>query len=171
MVRALGAGPLIVPVFCLLLVSGLAPSSPAQTDMFGCGPEKQKFNITIHKGQHPMPEPPPGKAVVYVFRAKKYPDSARRFSLRTLLSVNGKWVGVNRFQTYFYFEADPGLLRLCSKLEKRPPVFMNLTVEAGKSYYIRQWVVFFDHEITQVPEQEARRLLAKCDYAAFKGKP
>lgn len=164
----------ITCAFCFVVLNCFCFSVAAQQKVLGCGPEEQKFHVTVHKDKHPTPDPSRGKAIVYVIHRKKWPDSTGMGqSGKTMLAVNGNWVGGNLLDTYFYFEADPGLLRVCSAGmfgAKGKNAFMALTVEAGKSYYLRQLVAFSDTEIVQLPEEEAKKLLSKCKFATLEAK-
>jgi hypothetical protein len=146
-------------LLCILFSSFVA----AQEQDLGCGPKGEKLKLIKQKGVHPTPSPSPGKALVYVMRGLSHPlmDSKHK------VAVNGKWVGMTVRRTYFYFEADPGLLRLCED-QRQTPLF--LTAEAGKTYYVITQPMLRGQELIQVSEEEGRKRLEKYDYATVKHK-
>jgi hypothetical protein len=89
--------------------------------------------VETDKTQHPTPEPPPDKALIYVLRPTMMGNK-----LQTKLSVDQRWVGVNRGNNYFFFTFDPGEHYFCSTAENRS--VLALKVEAGKTYYLQQHV-------------------------------
>jgi hypothetical protein len=98
-----------------------------------CGSETVNFEARTDKSQHPTPEPPADKALIYVLRTTMI-----GFKIDSKLAVDGKWVGVNRGNTYFFFTVDPGEHYFCSESENQS--YLALTVEAGKTYYLQQKV-------------------------------
>src|SRR5262249_12858959 len=89
----------------------------------------------------------------------------------TRLSIDGRWVGVNRNRTYFFVVLDPGEHHLCSEASDRS--VGSLTVEAGKSYYLTQTVdvgmmMKTKHTLQVVGEQEGREALAKSQLSVWK---
>jgi hypothetical protein len=101
----------------------------------GCGPTEVHFDVKADKKQHPAPQPEADKALVYVFEND---DAAT-----TRVGLDGKWMGANRGQSYFFFSVDPGEHRLCtdwqSSFEKlsRLGSAASFTTEIGKTYYFR----------------------------------
>lgn len=67
-----------------------------------CGPDVNHKTETDKK-QHPIPEPPADKALVYVVRPTMMGNK-----VQTKLAVDGKWVGINRGNNYFFFTLNPG---------------------------------------------------------------
>jgi hypothetical protein len=151
---------------CLgLLCVALPTSGQAQEEELGCGPKKEKFSVERHKGEHPTPEPSLGKAIIYVAKGSGKPGREGAYRL----GVNGKWVGANTKNTYYYFESDPGLLKLCAEgAWKKGMQF--LTVEPGKSYYLYLNVGVFvgTHEgIFEFSKEEWKKLTGKYQYITF----
>ena len=151
-----------------LLLAGQAPN-------LACGPPKEKMKVVLHKGEHPAPEPPAGKALIYVLRVKKYPDTHRMQANRMQIGINGQWVGGTLPGTYFYLPVDPGLITICSAVQSGSPNLLAITAEAGKVYYLRQWggfsIMMSNYGVKQLTESEAKPLLESVEYATLeKGK-
>ncbi|HLY97922.1 MAG TPA: DUF2846 domain-containing protein [Candidatus Angelobacter sp.] len=107
----------------------------------GCGPSEVQFDVRTDKKQHPLPQPEPGKAMVYV-----YEDDSAAFcggGCTARVGVDGAWVGANQGRSYFFFSVTPGDHRVCSAWQSSQKVLsqtgaaLALTAEAGKVYYIR----------------------------------
>ncbi len=98
-----------------------------------CGTEKVDYSAKTDKTQHPTPEPPTDKALIYVMRT-----SMLGYKIDSKVAVDGKWMGVNRGKTYFYFTVEPGERYFCSESENQD--YLALNVEAGKTYYLQQQV-------------------------------
>lgn len=98
-----------------------------------CGTEKANYSAKTDKTQHPTPDAPSDKAMVYVIRS-----SMLGYKINSKVAVDGKWVGVNRGKTYFYFTVEPGERHFCSESENQD--YLALKVEAGKTYYLQQQV-------------------------------
>ena len=133
-----------------------------------CGPKGTKFHQITDKDQHPTPDAPEGKAMVYVLRPTRI-----GFAIQTKLAVDGEWVGVNKGKTYFYFPLDPGKHQLCSKSENRS--LLEITVEAGKTYYLQQkikagWLKARNKLIMLDPEKGSKKL-GQCHLSLFTLKP
>jgi hypothetical protein len=150
-----------------------APLSLAQDDQFGCGPPDEPYRLVKHK-ERPMPAPPADKALVFVYNLNRRPVSLR-FSRspnragtlpvsrlpKQRLGVNGRWVGALETGTYFFFQAEPGLLRVCEELSKTP---LFLTVEAGKAYYVQMVPT---GELATVAKNEAMKRLPASRYVTL----
>jgi len=98
-----------------------------------CGTEKIDYDAETKKDQHPTPEAPTDKALVYVMRT-----TIIGYKIHSKLAVDGKWMGTNRGKTYFFFTLDPGEHNFCSESENQDAVTMF--VEPGKTYYLQQQV-------------------------------
>ncbi|HET6841349.1 MAG TPA: DUF2846 domain-containing protein [Candidatus Angelobacter sp.] len=108
----------------------------------GCGPNEVQFDVKTDKKQHPLPQPEPGKAMVYV-----YEDDAAAVCIggciTTRVGVDGAWVGANQGRSYLFFSVTPGDHRVCSawqsslKVRSQTGAAITHTAEAGKVYYIR----------------------------------
>ncbi len=85
---------------------------------------------------------------------------------QTKTGVDGKWVGVNLPGTYFYFEADPGIVRLCST-GARPSVVL-LSVKAGERHYLLERnPVGGEQAVVEVTEELGKKYLKKCKLSTF----
>ena len=79
------------------------------------------------------------------------------------------WVGVNRGKTYFFFTLDPGEHYFCSEAENQD--YLALTVEAGKTYYLKQrvepgvWKARTDLAI--IDEEKAKKELPDINLSVF----
>ena len=98
-----------------------------------CGNESVDYEASTDKNQHPTPEAPSDKAMIYVMR-----PTMIGFKIDSKLAVDGQWMGVNRGKTYFYFTLEPGEHFFCSESENQS--YLALTFEAGKTYYLQQKV-------------------------------
>src|SRR5258708_45807 len=98
-----------------------------------CGPSSEKLKNETDKSNHPEPPVPQDKALIYVVRPTMMGNK-----VQTKFAVDGKWVGVNRGNNYFFVVLDPGPHRFCSQAENSESA--SLRTEAGKVYYFQQHV-------------------------------
>jgi Protein of unknown function (DUF2846) len=114
---------------------GSGELSSKELELKACGPKDKEvdFSADTDKSQHPTPEQPADKALVYVLR-----PSMMGNKVQTKLAVDGEWKGANRGNNYFYFTLDPGEHYFCSVAENHS--LLTLKVEAGKTYYVQQHV-------------------------------
>ncbi|HET9804321.1 MAG TPA: DUF2846 domain-containing protein [Candidatus Acidoferrum sp.] len=104
----------------------------------GCGPTSQSFDVKTTDSQHPVSQPEAGKALVY-FAVNYYAAPTMR------MGVDGTWMGANNGRSYFFFQVAPGEHNFCvawqSRAYKKTALSageaIHLTVEAGKTYYLR----------------------------------
>jgi hypothetical protein len=107
----------------------------------GCGPAETYFDVKTDKKQHPSGRVEEGKALVYVFE-----EDISGGEATTRVGLDGKWMGANRAQAYFFFSADPGEHRLCTNWQEkyawlaRLGTALTFTAEAGKTYYFRTMI-------------------------------
>lgn len=144
-----GSVPLAFFLACAVAVPGSSTlGQPAQQDQKAeseqakrrqeeveekaCGLKDVDHWAKTDKKQHPTPDPPPDKALIYVIR----PLSMYQLMLQSKLAVDGQWMGVNRNGTYFFFTLDPGEHYFCSQVRNRS--VLVLTVEAGRTYFLEQ---------------------------------
>ena len=105
-----------------------------------CGPYNLEFRIKIDNSQHPLIQPDPSKAVVYVSLDQRF-QAIRAVTAR--IGIDGAWVGANRGNSYLFFSAAPGEHHLCTDWMSdllpggRLVSVANFTAEAGKVYYFR----------------------------------
>lgn len=98
-----------------------------------CGTEKVNYSAKTDKKNHPTPNAPADKAMIYVLR-----PTIIGLKINSKLAVDGNWIGVNRGKTYFFFSVEPGEHYFCSESENQD--YLALTVEAGKTYFLQQKV-------------------------------
>ena len=98
-----------------------------------CGTKEVNYKATTDKKQHPTPDAPVDKALIYVLRPTMMGNK-----VQSKLAVDGEWKGVNRGDNYFFFTVEPGEHYFCSQSENQE--YLKLTVEAGKTYYLQQKV-------------------------------
>ncbi len=136
-------------------------SEDAQLTLKACGTREKEvmYVADTDKGKHPTPDPPAGKAIVYVVRPTLLGNK-----VQTKLAVNGDWKGVNRGNNYFYFTLDPGDYLLCSKAENRS--VEKLRVEPDKAYYVQQHVrmglMKARNSVEILSEEDGKKALTKC---------
>jgi hypothetical protein len=134
-----------------------------------CGTSKAEvhFNSGTDKKQHPTPEPPAGKAMVFVVRPTMLGNK-----IQTKLAVDGDWKGANRGNNYFFFEMDPGEHYVCSKAENRSTLVWK--AEAGKTYYLQQKVQMgmmkARNSVKELDAADGQKALAKCHLSTAKPK-
>jgi len=108
----------------------------------GCGDANVKFDVRSEKSQHPSAHPEDGQALVYFVEDDSSFESLPRPTTR--VGLDGKWVGANRANSYFYFPVSPGEHHLCARWQGFTGVGMgqksaaaHFTAEAGRIYYFR----------------------------------
>ena len=93
-------------------------SKKKELELKACGESEVNFSAKTDKKQHPRAEPQADKAIVYVIRPTSMGNK-----VQSKLALDGKWLGSNRGNNYFYFTADPGDHYFCSKAENRFSAF------------------------------------------------
>ena len=142
---------------------------PANKDLEqkACGPKDEKHSAKTDKNQHPKPEPPADKALVYVIRPTMMGNK-----VQTKLAVDQKWVGVNRGDNYFFLLLAPGEHYFCSQAENHS--VLALKMEAGKTYYLQQKIrmgfMKAGNKLVQLDEAEGKAGLAKTHLSIFEEK-
>ena len=102
----------------------------------GCGPNEIQFDVKTDKTQHPQAPPEAARAVIYVFSERAEFPNVR-------VGMDGKWMGANHDESYFFFTAEPGEHRLCWDVQKGQEKLsgqgaaVTFTAEAGKAYFFR----------------------------------
>lgn len=132
-----------------------------------CGTESVNFSATTDKKNHPMPEAPSDKAMIYVLR-----PTIVGYKINSKLAVDGNWMGVNRGKTYFYFPVEAGEHFFCSESENQD--YLALTVEAGKTYFLQQKVEAglwkARTNLVVMSDAEGRKKLADVNLSVFEKK-
>jgi uncharacterized protein DUF2846 len=124
-----------------------------------CPAADVKFDAETDKTAHPAPEPPEGKAMVFVIRPTRQGGK-----IQTKVAVDGEWKGANRGNNYLHFAVDPGQRFVCSKAENKS--VLAFKAEAGKTYYLQQKIKMglmkARNQVVLLTEEEGRKGLAKC---------
>jgi hypothetical protein len=129
----------------LVIGWGIAPASTARASVApqssdakaleakacGTADNEVKYDVKTDKDHHPTPDPEHGKALVYIYRS-----GVLAGAVQTKAAVDGKWIGANLGNNYFFVQLAPGEHYICSKAENNS--ILTLNVEAGKTYYVRQ---------------------------------
>lgn len=122
----------------------------------GCGPPNVKFAVKTNKSQHPVAPQEKDKAVIYFLEDDSSFES--RPLPTTRLGVDGKWVGANHGDSYFYLSVDPGEHHLCASWQSfvafgahETSAAAHFTAEAGQSYFFRVRNIWLrEHGVTHV---------------------
>jgi hypothetical protein len=143
----------IVPVFFLaaaLLISGCASVEMASKEESS---KAKEFN-----------PPSQGNAGVYIYR-KGSPGGA----LKKDLWIDGKCIGESAPNVFFYAEVDGGKTYKIDTESEFSPNTLELLLEAGKNYFIRQFIklgVFVGGAgLEQVSEEQGKEDVAKLEMA------
>jgi hypothetical protein len=102
----------------------------------GCGRNEIQFDVKSDKTQHPQAPQDAARAVIYVFSERAEFPNVR-------VGIDGRWMGANHGESYFFFAAEPGEHRLCWDVQKGQEKLSDqgaattFTAEAGKSYFFR----------------------------------
>jgi len=134
-----------------------------------CGPKGVDHWTKTDKDQHPVPAAPADQALIFVVRPTMMGNK-----VQSKLGVDGRWVGINRGDNYFFFTLAAGEHFLCSQSENHS--VLVLKVEPGKTYYLQQKVKMgfakARTKLVQLKKDEGEKALAKCHPSSFgeKGK-
>lgn len=132
-----------------------------------CGTESVNFSATTDKKNHPTPEAPADKAMIYVLR-----PTIIGYKINSKLAADGNWMGVNRGKTYFFFPVEAGEHYFCSESENQD--YLALTVEAGKTYFLQQKVEAgiwkARTNLVVMSEAEGRKKLEDVNLSVFEKK-
>jgi hypothetical protein len=129
-----------------------------------CGTTEVNYKADTDKKNHPTPEAPTDKALIYVMRTTMF-----GYKINSKLAVDGEWKGVNRGKTYFFFTLEPGEHYFCSESENQD--YLKLFVEAGKTYYLQQQVEFgawkARTDLVVMTEEQGKKKLADVNLSVF----
>jgi len=149
----------------LLLASLILAAAPARGQL--CGPDVKHSTKKV-EGKSPLEtNPPGGKALVYVL-SPTYEGGY----LQMKVSADRVWIGVNQYKSYFVVALEPGAHDFCSKSGDNA-THLKLTLEAGKSYYLRQDTVakmgvgMPPTTLQELTAEDAAVLLKKCKRMEF----
>lgn len=125
------------------------------------------YKTDTDKSKHPTAEAPADKALIYVVRPTMWGNK-----VQTKLAVDGKFMGVNRGNNYFFFTLEPGEHYFCSQAENKS--VMSLKVEAGKTYYLQQQIKMgfmkARTKIVAMNETEGKEALSKTHPSTWEKK-
>lgn len=144
----------------------LEEPSSKELQLTACGLKENEvdYSAATDKKQHPIPEQPVDKALIYVLR-----PSMIGMAIQSKLAVDGDWKGVNRGNNYFYFALDPGEHFFCSVAENRS--VLKLNVEAGKTYYLQQHISLgvakARNKIELMADEEGRKKAATANLSTW----
>ena len=110
--------------------------------------------------------PSQGNAGVYLYR-----NSFVGKALKKDLWINGKCIGESAPDVFFYTEVDGGKLHKINTESEFSPNTLELMLEAGKSYFIRQFIkmgVFIGGAgVEQVPDEQGKADVTKLEMATL----
>lgn len=125
----------------LVFVLGMSFSFAQQNAAPGCGPEKQKIQVTTTKNYAPI-QPDPGKALIYVVQDDSQYDSRPRPTTR--IGIDGAWIGATQGSSFLRAAVEPGEHHMCASWQgfvglgvASREAALHFTAEPGKSYYFR----------------------------------
>jgi hypothetical protein len=140
-----------------------------ELELKACGPKDKEvdFKAGTDKAQHPTPDQPADKALVYVLRPSMIGNK-----IQSKLAVDGDWKGTNRGNNYFYFTLGPGEHFFCSLAENHS--VLKLDTEAGKTYYLQQHVrmgvMKARNELAIMTDDEGKKKLADAHLSTWETK-
>lgn len=139
----------------ILLSATLLVSGCASVDMASKGEstKAKEFN-----------SPSQGNAGVYIYR-----DSFVGKALKKDVWINGKCVGESAPDVFFYTEVEGGKTHKIDTESEFSPNTLELMFEAGKNYFIRQFIkmgVFVGGAgLEQTPEEQGKIAVSKLEMA------
>lgn len=109
--------------------------------------------------------PSSGNAALYLYR-----DGSFGGALKKDIQVNGKCVGESAPNVFFYTEVAGGKIHVISTESEFSPNTLSLLVDAGKNYFIRQYIkmgLFVGGaDLEAVPEEKGKLAVAQLELAA-----
>jgi len=146
---------------------GMDKALKAELEKKGCPAANTKHKASTDKKSHPTPEAPADKALIYVVRPTMMGNK-----VQTKLAVDGRWVGVNRGNNYFFFTVAPGEHVFCNVAENKS--VLALKVEAGKTYFLQQKISMgflkARTKLVAIDDAEGKKALAKTHPSDFEPK-
>jgi hypothetical protein len=144
-----------------------------------CGPLKTRMKVHTAKEEHSFGTVPPAKALVYVIQEHQMTVKVLG-SFPTRVALDGRWVGGNHSESYFYFPVDGGDHQVCAEWEVEfrnhvlPVSFAKFTAEPGQTYYLRERVTFAGLEdersirLEPISADEGKSLVSRLPYSEQK---
>jgi hypothetical protein len=126
-----GSGMTLASTARALVAPQSSDAKALETKACGSADNDVKYDVKTDKDHHPTPDPAPGKALLYIYRSGLLAGA-----VQTKAAIDGKWIGANLGNNYFFVQLAPGEHYVCSKAENNSVLTLNL--EAGKTYYVRQ---------------------------------
>jgi hypothetical protein len=148
----------------LMALAGVTGKIALPESCVQCGPHNEKYRVDTDKKASVPLRPSPGKALIYVIRIYGGNSPGRQVKL----AVGGKWVGINhRLHSYFWYEAEPGLIRMCSQAANK--AMFHLYARPDHVYYLEQKATIGDRasffnsgtDLVELSEEQGRYQLAK----------
>lgn len=140
----------LVALAFTLLISGCASVDMAPTAESG---KAKQFN-----------SPSQGTAGVYIYR-----DSSFGSALKKDIWIDGKCIGESAPNVFFYAEVEGGKHHSVDTESEFSPNTLDLMFEAGKNYFIRQFIklgLFVGGAgLEPVPEEQGKMAIAKLELA------
>ena len=130
----------------------------------GCASVKMESKDASDKLKQFAP-PPTGNAGLYTFR-----DSSFGAALKKDIFVDGKCVGESAPNVFFYTEVAGGKEHEITTESEFSPNALKLMVEAGKNYFVRQYIkmglIIGGANLEVVPEDQGKLAVTKLELAA-----
>lgn len=108
--------------------------------------------------------PGAGNAGLYVYR-----DSFVGKALKKDIWVNGKCLGESASDVFFYTQVEGGKKHKIETESEFSPNALEVFMEAGKNYFIRQFIKFGAFvggaDLEQIPEEQGKAAVAKLGMA------
>lgn len=129
----------------------------------GCASVKMEDKAASERAKQ-FAQPSAGLAGLYVYR-----DSTFGAALKKDIWVDDKCIGESAPNVFFFTEVPPGNRKVSTESEFSPND-LSLLVEAGKNYFVRQFIkmgVFVGGAgLESVPEEQGKAAVAKLELAA-----
>ncbi|QKE37361.1 DUF2846 domain-containing protein [Ferrovum myxofaciens] len=115
-----------------------------------------------------FPNPPSGKAGLYVYRGS---NLIGRANTQLKVVLDGDSIGRTSENTYFYKVISPGQHKLDTQTTIGPSVPLVFNAEAGHNYFVKQdpnvssYVIYGGTSITMVDEAEGEKGVLECEQA------
>ena len=167
---------LAILLFCLPALAADLPSPAAAA----CGQDDVEFDVKTSDRQATVPQPQPGKALVFVVEDFDRPEG-ELITPTARVGLDGAWVGANRGRAYLFFPVDPGKHHLCSDWQSVPSSVQlqaslaSLTAEAGRTYYFRTRILehsggVWTLDLERVDDDEGQLLVATSPLSGYRPK-
>ena len=129
----------------------------------GCASVKMESKEISEKIKQ-FANPTEGNSGLFIYR-----DSSFGGGLKKDIFVNGKCIGESASKTFFYTEVQGGKVNSIETESEFSPNKISLMAEAGKNYFIRQFIkmgVFVGGaDLEVMPEDVAKAAISKLDLA------